>query len=41
MYFKLCQINIWLHRDVIIENMSKEYKAEFPTNVVIIDGTEL
>lgn len=41
MYFKLCQINIWPHRDVIIENMPKEYKAEFPTTLVIIDGTEL
>lgn len=41
MYFKLCQIKIWPHMDVIIENMPKEYKAEFPTTLVIIDGKEL
>lgn len=41
MYFKLGQISLWPHRDVIIQNMPSEYKRDFPTSLVIIDGTEL
>lgn len=41
MYFKLGQISIWPHRDVIINNMPKKFKEEFPTTLAIIDGTEL
>ena len=41
MYYKFGQLNIWLHRDIIINQMPKKYKADFPTSLVIIDGTEL
>lgn len=41
MYLKLGQLSIWPHRDVIIRNMPQEYKSEFPTTLVIIDGTEI
>ena len=41
MYHKFGQLNIWPHRDIIINQMPKKYKADFPTSLVIIDGTEL
>lgn len=41
MYTKLGQMSIWPHRDVIIRNMPAKYKKEFPTSLVIIDGTEV
>lgn len=40
MYFKLGQLCIWPHRDVIINNMPKDFKHDYPTTLVIIDGTE-
>lgn len=40
-YLKLCTISIWPHRQTIIDNMPKDFKANFPTTLVIIDGTEL
>lgn len=41
MYYKFGQLNIWPHRDIIINQMPTKYKADFPTSLVIIDGTEL
>ncbi|XP_033731763.1 uncharacterized protein LOC117321455 [Pecten maximus] len=41
MYFKLGQLSIWPYRDTIIENMPIDYRKDFPTSLVIIDGTEL
>ncbi|XP_041375486.1 uncharacterized protein LOC121388248 [Gigantopelta aegis] len=41
MYFKFGQLNIWPHRDIIINNMPADYKKEFPTSLIIIDGTEI
>lgn len=40
MYLKLGQLSIWPHRDIIITNMPKDFKADFPRSLVIIDGTE-
>ena len=41
MYCKLGQLNIWPHRDDIIKNMPNEFKADFPTTLIINDGTEM
>lgn len=41
MYLKLGQLSIWPHRDIIIRNMPQDYKSEFPSTLVIIDGTEI
>lgn len=41
MYLKFGQLSIWPHRDVIIQNMPKDFKADFPNTLVLIDGTEL
>ena len=41
MYIKLGSLNIWPHRDILIHNMSDEYKAQYPTTIAIIDATEL
>lgn len=40
MYLKLGQLCIWPHRNVIISNMPKDFKQDYPTTLVIIDGTE-
>jgi len=40
MYFKFGQLSIWPHRDNIIKSMPQHFKREFPTTLVIIDGTE-
>lgn len=40
MYLKFGQLSIWPHRDIIIENMPKDFKTDFPNTLVIIDGTE-
>jgi len=41
MYFKFTAVPIWPHRDVIIEHMPSRFKEDFPTTLLIIDGTEL
>ena len=41
MYFKFGQISLWPHRDVLISRMPTEYKKDFPSTLVMIDGTEL
>ncbi|XP_023932779.1 uncharacterized protein LOC106158290 [Lingula anatina] len=40
MHLKFGQLSIWPHRNIIIENMPKDFKADFPNTLVIIDGTE-
>ena len=40
MYFKFGQISIWPDRDTLISKMPSRFKKEFPTTLVIIDGTE-
>lgn len=30
MYFKICQLNIWPHRNTIIENIPTAFKKDFP-----------
>ena len=40
MYFKFGQLSIWPHRDQIISQMPATFKQDFPTSLVIIDGTE-
>lgn len=37
MYLKLGSLSYWPHRDVIIDNMPKQYRDEFPTCLAIID----
>ncbi|XP_060077043.1 uncharacterized protein LOC132556625 [Ylistrum balloti] len=41
MYFKLGQLSIWPHRDTIIQNRPKEFRKDYSTTLMIIDGTEL
>lgn len=35
------KLKIWPHRDIIIEQMPSKFKEEYPSNVIIIDCTEL
>jgi hypothetical protein len=41
MYLKLGSLSYWPHRDVIIDNMPKQYRDAFPTCLAIIDCTEI
>ena len=41
MFFKLGQLSIWPHRDTIIKTMPEAYRKDFPTSLIIIDGTEI
>lgn len=40
-YIRLGSLKIFPHRDVILANMTKDYKKKFPTSMIIIDCTEL
>lgn len=41
MFFRLGSLDIWPHRETLIENMPESYKKEFPNTLVIINYTEL
>ena len=41
MYRKFGQLSIWPHRDTVIERMPAELRRDFPTKLIMIDGTEL
>lgn len=41
MYFKLGQLCIWPHRDVIINNLPKDLRHDYRTTFRIINGTEI
>ena len=41
MFFKFGQLSIWPPRNKIINEMPNEFKKDFPTTLIIIDGTEL
>lgn len=41
LYIFFGKIKIWPHRNVIINQMPQEFKAKYPTTLVIIDCTEL
>ena len=41
MYLKLGSLSYWPHRDVIIDDMPKQYRDEFPTYLAIIECTEI
>ncbi|XP_052252984.1 uncharacterized protein LOC127859521 [Dreissena polymorpha] len=41
MFHRCGSVPIWPHRNTIIANMPPRYREEFPTTLVIIDGTEL
>lgn len=41
MYFTFISIPIWPHRDIIVEHMPPSFRNDFPTTLIIIDGTEL
>ena len=41
LYLKLCTLSIWPSRQTITDNMSTDFRADFPTALIIIDGTKL
>ena len=41
MYFRLGSLSLWPDRSILIENMPKKFREEFPTTLAIIDCTEL
>ena len=41
LFIQLGTLKIWPHRNVILENMPKTFKEDYPNNIIIIDGTEL
>ena len=40
-YIKLGSLNIFPHRDIIMKDMTKEFKQQYPNVMLIIDCTEL
>ena len=40
-FFRFGSDPIWPHRDTIIDNMPQKFRKDFPTTLVILDGTEL
>ena len=40
-YLRLGSLNIWPHRDVILNHASAEFKRQYPNTIVIIDCVEL
>ena len=40
MYYTFGQLSLWPHRDAVISRMPSEFKKEFPTTIILIDGTE-
>jgi hypothetical protein len=40
LYFKFGQISLWPPRDDIISRMPAEFRKDFPTTLIMIDGTE-
>ena len=41
LFIQLDTLKIWPHRNVILENMPKKFKEDYPNNIIIIDCTEL
>ena len=41
LYLKLCALSIWPSRQTITDNMPTYFRADFPTTLIIIDGTDL
>ena len=41
LFIQLGTLKIWPHRNVILENMPKTFKEDYPNNIIIIDCTEL
>ena len=41
MFDVLSELSIWPHRDVIVQNMPKTYKADYLSTFAILDCTEL
>ena len=41
LYVHLGHLKLWPHRNVIIDNMPTEFKKKYPTNIIIIDCTEI
>lgn len=41
MFFRLGSLDIWPHRDPLIENIPESYKKDFLNTLVIIDCTKL
>jgi len=40
MYYRFGKLSLWPHRDAVIARMPSEFKKEFPSTIVLIDGTE-
>lgn len=41
MYCQLTQIKIWPDRETILKKLPKDFKKDYPNNVLIIDSTEI
>ena len=41
LYIRLGTLKVWPHRRVILDNMPKNFKEDYPNNIIIIDCTEL
>ena len=41
MYYRFGSVPLWPERDVIIKNMPSKFREDFPTVLLILDGTEL
>jgi hypothetical protein len=41
MYYRFGSVSIWPDREIIQMQMPEKFKADFPTTIVILDGTEL
>ena len=40
-YIRLGSISIFPIRDIIIRNMTKDFKEQYPTTMIIVDCTEI
>ena len=41
LFIQLGTLKIWPHRNVILENMPKKFKEDYPNNIIVIDCPEL
>ena len=41
MFFRFGSVPIWPERDILVDNMPPKYREDFPTTMIILDGTEL
>ena len=41
LYLTVGSLKVWPHRDIILANTPAEFERKYPTNIIIIDATEL